>query len=158
MFRELVRKKQALSREDCIDVLQKETRGVLSVIGDDGYPYGAPMNHWYNEEDGAIYFHCGNIGHRLDALKRHDKVSFCTWDQGSREAGEWAWTVNSVIVFGRIEIVDDMDTIVDITTKLSLRFTQDLDYIRKEIEGHAHRTLLLRLTPEHISGKRVNEA
>ena len=52
----------------------------------------------------------------------------------------------------------DIDTIVDITTKLSLRFTQDLDYIRKEIEGHAHRTLLLRLTPEHISGKRVNEA
>ena len=54
MFRELVRKKQALSREDCIDVLQKESRGVLSVVGDGGYPYGAPMNHWYNEEDGDI--------------------------------------------------------------------------------------------------------
>ena len=158
MFRELVRKKQALSREDCIDVLQKETRGVLSVIGDDGYPYGAPMNHWYNEEDGAIYFHCGNIGHRLDALRENDKVSFCVYGQQWKEEGSWAWNVKSVIVFGRMEIVDDMDAIVDITTKLSRKFTQDEDYIRKEIEGHAHRTLLLRLTPEHISGKRVNEA
>ena len=70
MFRELVRKKQALSREECIEVLQKETRGVLSVIGDGGYPYGAPMNHWYNEEDGCIYFHCGNAGHRVDALRQ----------------------------------------------------------------------------------------
>ena len=72
MFRELLRKKQALSREDCIDVLQKETRGVLSVIGDDGYPYGTPMNHWYNEDDGAVYFHCGNVGHRLEALREND--------------------------------------------------------------------------------------
>lgn len=158
MFRELLRKNKQISMQDCIQVLKNETRGVLSVLGDGGYPYGMPMNHWYNEEDGNIYFHCGNVGHRLDALRKCDKVSFCTYDKGCRNEGEWAWKVKSVIVFGKIEIIDDMDKIIDITTKLSYKFTQDENYIRDEIERAAHRTLLLQLTPEHICGKLVTEA
>ena len=159
MFRELVRKNKALSTDECIEVLKTETRGVLSVLGDDDYPYGTPMNHWYNEEDGCIYFHCGDArSHRTDALQKHDKVSFCVYDQGCREEGDWALHVKSVIVFGRMEIIEDMDKIVEISTKLSHKFTQDEEYIKKEIELHAHRTLLLQLTPEHICGKRVKES
>ena len=59
MFRELTRKNKQLSMEECISVLQSETRGVLSVLGDDGYPYGLPIDHWYNDEDGCLYFHSG---------------------------------------------------------------------------------------------------
>ena len=51
-----------------------------------------------------------------------------------------------------------MDRIIDITTKLSHKFTDDESYIRDEIERAAHRTLLLRLAPEHICGKRVTES
>lgn len=158
MFRELLRRNKELSMDECVEILKSETRGVLSVLGDEDYPYGMPMNHWYNEEDGKIYFHCGNVGHRLDALRRHDKVSFCTYDEGYRNEGEWALHVKSVIVFGRVEIVDDLEKIADITTKLSHKFTQDEAYIQKEIEMHGHRTLLLQLTPEHVCGKAVTEA
>lgn len=158
MFRELLRKNQALSTEECVEILKTETRGVLSVMGDDDYPYGMPMNHWYNEEDGKIYFHCGKVGHRLDALQKHNKVSFCTYDKGYKNEGDWAWNVKSVIVFGKIEIIDEMDKIADITTKFSYKFTQDEEYIKKEIEQSGHRTLLLQLTPEHICGKLVKEA
>ena len=158
MFRELVRKNKMLSMEDCKHVLISEMRGVLSVLGDDDYPYGMPMNHFYNEDDGCVYFHCGKIGHRLDALRRHDKVSFCVYDYGYRNEGEWALNVKSVIVFGRMELIEDMDRIVDITRRLSLKFTQDEAHIQKEIEQSAHRTLLMRLVPEHICGKLVNEA
>ncbi len=157
-FRELIRKNKQLSDADCIELLKSETRGVLSVIGDGDYPYGMPMNHFYNEEDGDVYFHCGKAGHRLDALRRNDRVSFCVFEQGYRDEGEWALKVRSVILFGRIEIIDDMDRIVDITTRLSHKFTQDEDYIRREIEEHAHRTLLLRLKVEHICGKLVTES
>lgn len=159
MFRELTRKNKQISNEECITVLQSETRGVLSVLGEDEYPYGMPMNHWYNEEDGAIYFHCGTApGHRLDALKKHDKVSFCVYDQGYRKEGDWAWNVKSVIVFGRMELVDDKDKILEIATKLSHKFTQDEEYIRNEIKQYAHRTLLLKLVPEHMCGKLVTES
>ena len=158
MFRELVRKNKQMSTEDCVEVLKKETRGVLSVLGDGDYPYGTPMNHWYNEEDGCVYFHCGKLGHRLDSLKKHDKVSFCVYDQGYRREGEWAFNVKSVIIFGKIEIIDDLDQVIDITTKLSYKFTQDEEYIRKEIRVGAANTLLLKLVPDHRCGKLVNEA
>jgi len=158
MFRELQRKNKQISMDECIELLRKETRGVLSVLGDGDYPYGMPMNHWYNEEDGKIYFHCGKSGHRLDALRKCNKVSFCTYDSGYREEGDWALHVKSVIVFGRIEVIDEMDTIVDITKKLSYKFTQDEEYIRTEIEKYAKATLLLQLTPEHICGKQITES
>ena len=158
MFRELIRKNKKLTIEECVRVLKTEKRGVLSVIGDNDYPYGMPMNHWYNEDDGKIYFHCGKIGHRLEALKKDNKVSFCTYDEGYRNPGQWPLNVKSVIVFGRIEIVDELNKIIDITTKLSYKFIQDDEYIKAEIEKHAHRTLLLVLTPEHICGKLEEES
>ena len=157
-FRDLIRKNQQLSHKECIDILKAETRGVLSVLGDDGYPYGTPMNHFYNEDDGALYFHCGKIGHRLDALKKHNKVSFCTYDKGFRNQGEWALNVKSVIVFGKVEIIDNLDLITGITAKLSRKFTDDEEYIQNEINHYASKTLLLKLTPQHICGKQINEA
>ena len=158
MFRDLTRKNRQISAEDCISILSTEKRGVLSVNGDDGYPYGMPMNHFYNEADGCIYFHCGRVGHRLDALRRSDKVSFCVCEQGSRREGEWALDVRSVIVFGRVEILEDPDLITEITAALSRKFTQDEAYIENEIRQYAKATLLLRLVPEHICGKTVEES
>ena len=142
----------------CIELLTKETRGILSVNGDDGYPYGMPMNHFYNSEDGCIYFHCGKNGHRLDALKNSDKVSFCVCEQGFKEAEDWAYTVRSVIVFGRMQIVDDLTEVSRIARLLSYKFTQDEDYIQNEIRQYAKATLLLKLIPEHICGKKVKES
>lgn len=158
MFRELTRKNKQLSSEMCIRILKSETRGVLSVNGEDGYPYGMPMNHLYHEEDGCLWFHCGEGGHRLDALAACDKASFCVYEQGEKAEGDWAYTMRSVIVFGRVEMIRDRDVIEAIADKLSRKFTQDEAYIRREIEAFAPRTVLLRLIPEHMCGKQVKEA
>lgn len=158
MFRDLTRKNKQITTDECLYLLKNETRGVLSVIGDNDYPYGMPMNHWYNDEDGKIYFHCGKSGHRLDAINKHNKVSFCVYDKGFANDNEWALNVKSVIVFGKIEVIDDVDKIVDIITKLSHKFTQDDEYIKNEIDKYASKTLLLQLTPEHICGKTVKES
>lgn len=158
MFRDLTRKKQQLSPEACAELLKTETRGVLSVMGDGGYPYGTPMNHYYNEEDGCIYFHCGRKGHRLDALRDCDKVSFCVYDQGFRREGEWSLNVRSVVVFGRVEIIDDLAEVIRLVTPLCHKFTYDETYIQEEIARFAKATLLLKLTPEQICGKLVNES
>lgn len=158
MFREIQRKNKVIPMEECVALLESETRGILSVIGDDDYPYGMPMNHFYNSEDGKIYFHCGKSGHRLDSLKNHNKVSFCVYDKGYKKDGDWALNVKSVIVFGKIELIDNIDMISDISMRLSHKFTQDDEYIKSEIEKYAHETLLLQLTPEHITGKLVTES
>ncbi len=158
MFRELTRKNKKLSDDECIRILKSEKRGVLSVIGDEGYPYGMPMNHFYDERDGRVYFHCGKKGHRLDALKRNDKVSFCVYDGGTKSDDDWALNIKSVILFGRMNIIEDSERIIDITRRLCYKFTQDEEYIEKEIESFASETLLLELCPEHICGKAVKEA
>ena len=102
MFRKMRRFKQQITDAECIEVLKGAKRGVLSVIGDDGYPYGLPVSHWYNEADGKIYFHGAKSGHKLDAIKACDKVSFCVMDEGYREEGDWALNIKSVIIFGKI--------------------------------------------------------
>ena len=158
MFRELRRKKQELNRQECLEVLINEKRGVLSVNGDDGYPYGMPLNHFYNEEDGCLYFHGGKIGHRIDAIKRNDKVSYCVYDEGYLKEGEWSLNFKSVIVFGRMEIVEDEEMMNDIIRKLCYRFTDDEEYIKAEFDRSFNATLMTKLVPEHISGKRVNES
>ncbi len=67
MFRKMLRFKQQISQEECIEILKEEPRGVLSVLGDDDYPYGMPINHFYCEEDGKLYFHTGMKGHSMTA-------------------------------------------------------------------------------------------
>ena len=158
MFREMLRQKQAISREECIEVLTNEPRGTLSVLGDDGYPYGMPMNFWYDAESGSIFFHGGSAGHKLDAIRACDKASFCVWDKGYRREGEWALNIRSVIVFGRIRIVEDHDRAIEISRKLSYKYTDDEGYIDYEINKSGFRTVCLELVPEHMTGKLVNES
>ena len=104
MFREVARVKQKLSEvkqklsdEECMEILKSEPRGVLSLIGDDDYPYGMPMNFLYIPEDNAIYFHGGRKGHKIDAIRKNNKASFCTYDSGFKKPGEWSLNIKSVI-------------------------------------------------------------
>ena len=157
MFRNITRIKQALPEEECIAILKSQLRGVLSVIGDNDYPYGMPLNHFYNDEDGKIYFHSGSVGHKVDAIKRNPKASFCVYDEGTREEGNWYLTIRSVIVFGKIEIIEDREQIYNIARKLSYKFTNDNDYIENEIIHSGPKTLMFALVPEHMTGKRVTE-
>lgn len=158
MFRELVRKKQRLERDEIVRLLLSEKRGVLSVLGDGGYPYGVPINFLYDEESGNIFFHSGKHGHKVDALSACDKVSFCVLDGGFVKEGEWALNIRSVIAFGRIRIVEDYERAMEICRDLSLKFTSDTEYIDREIERFGKNTLCLELCVEHITGKIVNEA
>ncbi len=158
MFREVTRKNQALTEEECISLLKSEKRGVLSVSGDDGYPYGMPLNYYYHEKDGKLYFHTGRKGHRADALKNCRKVSFCVFDSGVREEGHWALHFRSVIVFGKTDIVSDHQEALNICRLLSRRFTEDESEIDREVAQFGAGVLVFSLTPEHMTGKKVREA
>jgi hypothetical protein len=50
MFREMRRFKQQLEDQEALDVLRRGHRGVLSLIGDDGYPYGVPINYFLGDD------------------------------------------------------------------------------------------------------------
>ena len=157
MFRPMLRKRQQLPEEECVLILKEQLRGVLSLLGDDGYPYGVPLNHYYCEEDGKLYFHCAKVGHKIDAIRGCGKASFCVCDEGYRKEGEWSLYIRSVIVFGRIEFVEDRDVIYRIARALSYKFTDDEAFIQKEIDRFGKGTMMFALVPEHITGKLVHE-
>ena len=157
-FRPMRRFRQQISDAECLRILREETRGVLSMLGENGYPYGIPLNHWYNPEDGKLYFHGAKEGHKLDALRKDNRVSYCVWDAGYRREGEWALNVNSVVVFGRITPVTDEEKAREIGRNLCLKFTDDEAYIEHELRNSLPRVLCLELTIEHMTGKLVNES
>ena len=158
MFRPMRRFKQQISEAECIRILKEQPRGVLSLIGDDGYPYGIPLDHWYCEDDGKLYFHGAKEGHKIDAIASCDKVSYCVMDEGFRKEGEWALNINSVIVFGRISLVTDPEKAKLICTNITRKFTDDEAYLVHELEHAFPRVQCLELTPEHMTGKLVNES
>ena len=160
MFREMRRFKQQISEEECIRILKEQPRGVLSMLGDDGYPYGIPLDHWYSEDDNKLYFHCAKTGHKLDAVAAYDKVSYCVMDEGYRKEGEWALNINSVVIFGKARIVDDEEDELKhrIAVNLCRKFTDDEAFLQKELTHALPRATFIELTPEHMTGKLVNES
>ena len=157
MFRELLRTKQKLPREECDALLRTSLRGTLSLNGEDGYPYALPIDYFYDPECETVYFHSGKVGYKVDCIDRSEKACFTVSNDGERLEGEWWLTVKSVILFGKIRKITDLKEITEISRKLSYKFTQDEEYIERELREYSSATLLLALRVEHMIGKIVRE-
>ena len=157
MFREVSRnKKQILTAEQCEDILRQTTSGVLSVLGDDDYPYGVPMSYAY--DDGKLYFHGMPAGHKMDALKKHDKVSFTVIETDHIVPDEYTTYYRSVIVFGRAKIIEDPEEKVDALLKLVDKYSADYrEGSMEEINGKLKAVCIFVVDAEHISGKEAIE-
>ena len=157
MFRELRRKKQALSQEECTAVLIRGTSGVLALAGDDDYPYAVPISYVYDGE--KLYFHCAKSGHKLDAIRRNAKASFCVIDKDQIVPEEYTTYFRSVIVFGKIRIIEEDGEKRAAIEKLALKYAPDdtLENRKEAIEKEWKPLCMLELMPEHISGKEAIE-
>ena len=153
MFRKMRRAAQELSEAECAEILKKGDDGVLTVLGDDDYPYGVPINYFY--DDGKIYLHCAKSGHKIDAVKRHDKVSFCVIDKHKVLPELYATEYSSVIAFGRASIMDNADRMREAVRRLALKFCLgDEDGVDAEIEKDFSALAMIEITIEHMTGKR----
>ena len=155
MFRKMRRHGQQLSSDECVDILANEPRGVLAILGDDDYPYTVPMSHVY--VDGKIYFHGAKTGHKIDAIKKHSKVSYCVLDKGVKEKDSWWYTFKSVVVFGRITTLADDKDKIDKLTHLGNKFFPTPEETQDEINRLLDKTEVFEITIEHMTGKVVKE-
>ncbi len=120
MFREMRRKRQELSREESIAILNRSTSGVLAVLGDDNYPYAVPLSFVYDKT--RIYFHCARAGHKLEAISQNNKVSFCVIDEDKVVPEEYTTYFRSVILFGRARILDNPEEKREALEKLAAKY------------------------------------
>ena len=153
MFRPMRRIKQQLGEAEAVEVLRNAKRGVLSVVGDDGWPYGIYMNPHY--EDGKIYFHGAKVGAKIDAVRHHDKVSFTVIDRDEVIPEEYTTHYRSVIAFGRIRILTDAAEMNNAIRALARRYSPNESAARIEqtIIEETSRMAILALEIEHLSGK-----
>lgn len=155
-FRQMRRKRQQLSQEESIAILQKATAGTLALLGDDDYPYAVPISYVYNE--GKIYFHSALNGHKVDAIRKYDKASFCVIEQDDVQPEKYTTFFRSVIVFGRIHIIEDEKEKLEIVRMLGNRYNPNQDdALQKEIESGLSRLLAIRFDIEHLTGKEAIE-
>ncbi len=157
MFKEIKRVKQVLPNDECVKILEETPRGVLSINGDDGYPYGMPLNHYYDKEENRLYFHGGKFGYKMDCLYKDNRCSYAVMKEVGVHENGWAILFESVIVFGKIHFVEDVDMIASISRKLSHKFTLDDGYIEEEIRKSLDRTAMFYIEIEHMTGKKVTE-
>ncbi len=157
MFRDMRRRKQLVSDNECREILKSEKRGVLSVIGDDGYPYGVPMNFYYDEEENTLYFHGAKQGHKIDAIKRCAKVCFTTWNRGSQKDGDWAFYLTSVIAMGEAELVDDVAVVCEKAHKIADKYFPSKEEIEAEWQKDGNRIQIIAVHIQHMTGKLVHE-
>ena len=156
MFREMRRSKQRLPREVAVEILERNTSGVLALSGDEGYPYAVPMSYVYAE--GKIYFHSAKNGHKIDAIQRNEKASFCVIDQDQIVPERYTTFFRSVIVFGRLRLVEDMEEMRRIAATLAMKYSADFkEGIPKEINASIRNMAVLELTIDHITAKEAIE-
>ncbi|MDE7243983.1 MAG: pyridoxamine 5'-phosphate oxidase family protein [Oscillospiraceae bacterium] len=157
MFREMRRKRQILSQEDCTMILTRGTSGVLALHGDEGYPYAVPMSYVYH--DGKIYFHSAKSGHKLDAIRADPKASFCVIGQDRVVPEEYTTYFRSVIVFGKIRILDGEMEKREAIEILAARYAPEdsADYREYMIQKEWKQLCLLELSIDYLSGKEAIE-
>ena len=158
MFPPMRRARQALPPEECGDILRRGSCGVLALAGQDDYPYALPISYVWDGGD-RLYFHCAKTGHKLDAIARNPRASFCVVGQDIVAPLEYTTHYRSVIAFGVMTAVENPGEMRAALELLGRKYAP-LDspehlaaYIEKDWAG----VRVLALEIRHLTGKECIE-
>ena len=152
MFREIRLRDRAVNGEKAIEIITKGSYGVLSTIGEDGYPYGVPLNYTYY--DNCICFHCAQEGLKLDNITFNNKVSFCVVTKSDVLGNEFDTDYESAIAFGKANVIADDSEKKNILLSVLNKYSADYlkagnNYMKK----YWDETTVVKIKIEHLSGK-----
>lgn len=155
-FRTMRRKRQLLSEAESAAILNRATSGVLSIIGDDGYPYGVPISYVY--ADGKLFFHSALNGHKIDAIRNQDKASFTVIDADDIKPEVFTTYFRSVICFGKVHIIeDDEEKMRTIRMLTELYNPGDEEGFKHEVKKDFSHMCMICFEIEHMTGKEAIE-
>ena len=157
MFRTIRRTKRQIDDEAAKELLRQSRRGVLAVNGDDDYPYAVPINFLYVEEDNKIYFHGAKAGHKIEALKKCDKVCFTVYGNEFIKDLEWAPYVQSTVVFGRCHLLETNEETLAMVKRFAMKYFPSEDIADKEIADSGKAMQIFEIEIEHLAGKQIQE-
>lgn len=157
MFKDMRRKRQLLTEDENIDILKRGTSGVLALLGEDGYPYAVPISYVY--DDSKLYFHGAKTGHKMDAIQKYEKASFCVIDQDQIVPEEYTTYFRSVIAFGKIRILENENEKKFAIEKMAKKYHPTDSAVNREsaIQKEWLPLCMLEFSIEHMTGKEAIE-
>lgn len=152
MFREMRLKDQQLDAAEANEIMNRCTNGVLSINGDNGYPYGVPVSYAY--ADGRIYFHCAREGHKVDLLKKDPHVSFTVVAQDDIIPEDFNTLYISAIAFGRARLVDDPEEMRKIHGYIIDKYSKGHEESGgRYLDSSISEIYMVEITVDHITAK-----
>lgn len=145
------RKDRECDEQTARHILANAESGVFSTVGEDGYPYGVPVNHVV--EGDKIYFHCSfNVGHKQENLKFCDKVCFTAVESSEVVPEKRSTRFRSAIVFGTAKrMTDDRHHALELILDKYCADCKEAGL--QEIKQMYDRTDVIEITIEKITGK-----
>jgi hypothetical protein len=151
MERKIRRTDRVLSESEAKGILEKGEFSILSTASLDGQPYGVPISYSYTRN--VIFFHSAIDGHKLENLRKNNRVSFCVVGRTEVLPDQFSTKYESAIVFGKaFELTDDEKHkgLLEIVKKYSPGFIKEgLQYI----ENAANKARVYKIVIESITGK-----
>lgn len=157
MFRPMRRPKNAIPDEQAKKLLREEKRGVIAMNGDDGYPFAIPVDYFYDETAGKIYFHGAKSGYKVDALRRCDKVCFTVYGGETIREEAWAPYLRSVVVFGRCRLLEQSPETMALLKRFAMKYYPEEQLADEGIRQNGAAAQLFEIEIHHLSGKEVQE-
>ena len=157
MFRPMRRPKNAIPDEQAKKLLREEKRGVIAMNGDDGYPFAIPVDYFYDETAGKIYFHGAKSGYKVDALRRCDKVCFTVYGGETIREEAWAPYLRSVVVFGRCRLLEQSPETMALLKRFAMKYYPEEQLADEEIRQDGAAAQLFEIEIHHLSGKEGQE-
>lgn len=153
-FRDMRRAKQQMTDEQCRELLKSEVHGTLAVVGDNGYPYAVPLHFAYDAQHNVVLLHGAREGHKIDAIKNNDKACFTVYNDSAPEEHDKRRYYYSVVIFGRVRLVEDEDEKMKTAYDLCAKFEtpQEVD---EHLAREAATVQMVVLDIEHMAGKRI---
>ena len=152
-MKELRRKDKQMSQVETDRLLTQEEYGVLSTLGEDGQPYGVPLNYVFKEN--AIYFHCALVGHKLANIDTNPKVSFCVVGNVEVLPADFSTHYVSAVVFGRASEVQGTERDNALEWLLEKYSPDFMEEGKKYIEKLDKATKVIKIEIKHIAGKKA---
>jgi nitroimidazol reductase NimA-like FMN-containing flavoprotein (pyridoxamine 5'-phosphate oxidase superfamily) len=143
-----------LSEAETLEIIKNADYGVLATASADGVPSAVALNHVLM--DGALYFHCGHQGEKLDNIKANPQVSFFVVGEAEVVYDQFREIYSSAVVQGTAKIITDEAERLAALKALVYRFSNHV--VPREVadtftEERLDTVEIIKLVPQSITGK-----
>jgi uncharacterized protein len=93
---------------EIVEILKSGKFAVIAMCRDNE-PYIVTLSYGFDIKENALYFHCAPDGLKLDFISRNNKVCATVIEDGGYVLGECAHEYKTVVFWGNMQIVNDID-------------------------------------------------